>query len=384
MNKNKEKERENKIINDEEDIIINEVENNYSKKYRKDYISINIKKTHLECIFFFIFVLLILFLIVSGLFQKNQQTKKSNISLANIKYKNYINVAYAFDSKYEYITHVSMKSIMLSQNIDTFILFHILVSSKIKDKEKEVIDKVCMQHSNCKISYYYMGERFKEINTVGYITWSTAMYYRLRLPDLLPNKKRVLYLDCDTLIYKDLTKLYNYDISDKYFTGMLEPRDLSYLGLNVKNYINTGVMLFNLEELRKNEISKKMEEFLVKHNFKLLFPVNDSINTVCHEKNGYFPPEFVQWGFCNVHLIDKYISDLQIKINKEEVVKAYKDPYIYHLIGYKYKPWNGIPNYFGTVCIDPIIRFYEMAKKTDYYYEIIEEFKIYREYLINK
>ena len=384
MNKNKEKERENKIINDEEDIIINEVENNYSKKYRKDYISINIKKTHLECIFFFIFVLLILFLIVSGLFQKKQQTKESNISLANIKYKNYINVAYAFDSKYEYITHVSMKSIMLSQNIDTFILFHILVPSKIKDKEKEVIDKVCIQHNNCKISYYYMGERYKEINTVGYITWSTAMYYRLRLPDLLPNEKRVLYLDCDTLIYKDLTKLYNYDISDKYFTGMLEPRDLSYLGLNVKNYINTGVMLFNLEELRKNEISKKMEEFLVKHNFKLLFPVNDSINTVCHEKNGYFPPEFVQWGFCNVHLIDKYINDLQIKINKEEVVKAYKDPYIYHLIGYKYKPWNGIPNYFGTVCIDPIMRFYEMAKKTDYYYEIIEEFKIYREYLINK
>lgn len=384
MNRNKEKEHENTIINDEEDKIINETEIYYSKKFKKDYISLNIKKSHLECIFFFIFVLLILFLIVSGVFQKKEQTKESHISLANINYKNYINVAYAFDSKYEYITHVSMKSIMLSQNYDTYIIFHILVSSNIKDKEKEVIDKICIQHNNCKINYYQMGERFKGINTVGFITWSTAMYYRLRLPDLLPNEKRVLYLDCDTLIYKDLTKIYNYDISDNYFTGMLEPRDLSYLKLNVKNYINTGVMLFNLEELRKDDIPKKIEEFLVEHNFKLLFPVNDAVNTVCHEKNGYFPPHFVQWGFCNVHLIDKYINDLQIKVNKEDVLKAYKDPYIYHLIGYKNKPWNGIPNYYGTVCIDPIVRFYELAKKTDYYYEIIEQFTIYREYLINK
>ena len=37
-----------------------------------------------------------------------------------------------------------------------------------------------------------MGERYKEINTVSYIAWSTAMYYRLRLSDLLPNEKRVI------------------------------------------------------------------------------------------------------------------------------------------------------------------------------------------------
>ena len=222
------------------------------------------------------------------------------------------------------------------------------------------------------------------MNTKGYIQWSTAMFFRLRLPELLPNEKRVLYLDCDTLIYKDLTKLYNYDIEGKHFTGMLEPRDLSYLGKNVKNYINTGVMLFNLEELRNGKVAEKIEKFLIKYNYKLLFPVNDSINVVCHEKNGYFPPEYVQWGFCNVHLVDKYINELQIKLDKDEVLKAYKDPYIYHLIGYKSKPWNGIPNYFGTVCIDPLVRFYQIAKKTEYYYDIIEIFKIHKDYLINQ
>lgn len=382
-NKYKERAKKNTILNEEEEEIITNDNNEekYNDKTNKEYLTIHIKKTNLEYIFFFTFVILILLTIVSN-FSRSKTKVDSDLKVPT-KFKNKINVAYAFDSNYQYITHVSMKSIMLSQNLDTFIIFHILVSSNIKDDEKEVIDKICIQHKNCEIKYFHIGERYKEINTKAYINWSTAMYFRLRLPDLLPKETRILYLDCDTLIYKDLTKIYNYDITGKYFTGMLEPRDLSYLGLNVQNYINTGVMLLNLEELRKDDVSKKIEEFLIKHNYGLLFPVNDSINTVCHQKNGYFPPEYVQWGFCNEHLVDKYIKDLQIKVEKNEVIKSYKDPYIYHLIGYKHKPWNGIPNYFGTVCIDPIVRFYQLAKKTDYYYDIIEKFKIHKEELIN-
>jgi lipopolysaccharide biosynthesis glycosyltransferase len=376
---NKVKDNQNEL-DDEETMNINESAKKSSNK--DDYINLYMKKTHLECIFFFIFIILMLFLIISGLFEKNHDEDIEQ--LGPVKYKNFINVAYAFDTNYHYITHVSMKSIMLSQNRDTFIIFHILVSSTLKNEEKEVIDKICQIHKNCEIKYFQIGERYKEMNTKGYIQWSTAMFFRLRLPELLPNEKRVLYLDCDTLIYKDLAKLYNYNIEGKYFIGMLEPRDLSYLGKNVENYINTGVMLFNLEELRNGKVAEKIEKFLIKYNYKLLFPVNDSVNVVCHEKNGYFPPEYVQWGFCNVHLVDKYIKDLQIKLNKNEVLQAYKDPYIYHLIGYKYKPWNGIPNYFGTVCIDPIVRFYQIAKQTEYYYEIIEYFKIHKDYLINQ
>ena len=372
-----------KITNEEEEVI-NIIDSDkkitINHKNKRDYITFHIKRKNIECIFLFIFITLMLFLILSGFSQK---LNAIDIFSKNIKYRNYINVAYAFDSNYQYITHVSMKSIMFSQNIDTYILFYILVSSNIKREEKEVIDKVCQQHKNCEIKYFEIDERFKDFNTNGYIKWSTAMFYRLRLPDLLPNEKKILYLDCDTLIYKDLTKIYNYDITGKYFTGMLEPRDLSYLGINVKNYINTGVMMLNLEELRLGNVSKKLEEFLTKYNFKLLFPVNDSINTVCHGKNGYFPPDLVQWGFCNVHLADKYINELQIKIDRNEVIKAYKDPYIYHLIT-KNKPWRNIPSIDGIVCFEPMIRFYEMAKKTDYYYDIIEFFKIYKEYLINK
>ena len=209
------------------------------------------KKIKHKCLSIFIFSISVLVLI--WIIHKKTFTQNFGKML---RLKNYINIAYAFDANnYHYIAHVSMKSIMLSQKSNTYIIFHMLVPANIKKEEKEVIDKICQQHKNCEIKYFEMDERYKGLNTKGVTKWSTAMYYRLRLPDLLPNEKKILYLDCDTLIYKDLTELYNYNINGKYFTGMLEPRN------EIKNYINTGVMLFNLEELRLGNIIKKIEEY---------------------------------------------------------------------------------------------------------------------------
>lgn len=311
----------------------------------------------------------IIFLIISILFFIQKKKK--------LKYKTSINVAYAFDQKYLYITHISMKSIMISQKNDTFIIFYILLSSNLPEDKKNIIDLICKDHLNCNINYYYMGEKFKNLNVKGITTWSTEMYYRLILQDLLPNESRILYLDCDTLIYKDLSKIYNYNIDGKYYTGMLEPMDKS-LPIIIDNFINTGVMLINLEELRKGNATKKVEKFLIQNNYKLKFPVNDAINSVFHEKNGYFNPEFVQWGFCNSHFINNYINSLIIKLDKNEVLKAYKDPYIYHLIGYWGKPWKRIPYLEGFACIDPLTRFYEIARKTNYYFQILEKYKIHK------
>ena len=108
-----------KFPNEEEiiNIIDSDKKNTIKQKYYKDYITFHIKRKNIECIFLFIFIILLLFLILNDLFQ-NKLIVNGFFS-ANIKYRNYINVAYAFDSNYHYITHVSMKSIMLSQNVDT-------------------------------------------------------------------------------------------------------------------------------------------------------------------------------------------------------------------------------------------------------------------------
>ena len=106
------------------------------------------------------------------------------------------------------------------------------------------------------------------------------------------------------------------------------------------------------------------------------FFINEPTNIITHHKNGYFTPEYVVIGFCNKKDAYTYYDKSKLTINKKLVVKSYEDPYVLHYIIY-FKPWKEIPNKNGLVCIDSITRFYEIARKTSYYYEILKKFPIY-------
>ena len=58
-----------------------------------------------------------------------------------------------------------MKSIMISQNNDTFINFYILVSNLTR-AQKIVIIRISREHKNCKIKFFDMGNQFKEFHLI--------------------------------------------------------------------------------------------------------------------------------------------------------------------------------------------------------------------------
>ena len=221
---------------------------------------------------------------------------------------NYINVAYAFDNIYYYITHVSMKSLMLNQNINTYIIFHILVSSEIYNEQKEVTDQICKEHKNCKIIYHIMYNEFKEFSVKGVIKRTTAIYYRLLLQNIIRNESKILYLDCDTLIYKDLKEVYNYNIRDFYYVGGYEGKPITKYGNNLSDFINSGVMLINLDKLRNDNIFDKIIEFLKQNNNTLNFLDQDAINVVCNKKLGFFPSHYISFGICDSQLYQNNIK----------------------------------------------------------------------------
>ena len=126
--------------------------------------------------------------------------------------------------------------------------------------------------------------------------------------------------------------------------------------------------------LKKGNISHKLIDYIKKNNNVLKFPVNEPTNLFTHMKNGYFSPKDVVIGFCNINDAFNYYNYSK-NINKTLVVEAYKNPYIYHYI-LLVKPWIGIKFKNNTMCLDPFVRFYEMARKTSYYYEILKIFPI--------
>ena len=158
-------------------------------------------------------IILFIYIIVKLTKNKNIITNNTNTTIldknllntTNNDYLNYINVAYSIDNNYHYLAHISMKSIMLSQYNTTFINFYILYSN-FSAKQKEVINRISLQHKNCKIEFIDMGNQFKDfsIHDDIFAVWSPADFFRILLQDIFPNEKKFLYLDADTLIYKNV------------------------------------------------------------------------------------------------------------------------------------------------------------------------------------
>lgn len=94
---------------------------------------------------------------------------------------------------------------------------------------------------------------FNETNSRTPFSYMSLM--RLLLPDLIPEDK-VLYLDVDTIVQDDLSKLWGLPMGDRWWAAVEE----SYGRWKPfgRYYFNAGVSLFNLDQLRKDNIVPRL------------------------------------------------------------------------------------------------------------------------------
>lgn len=88
-----------------------------------------------------------------------------------------------------------------------------------------------------------------------------AALLKFELPKLLPNCNKILYLDGDILILKDLLELYNEELDDKIACVVIDSGSIYYKHKyvqKVKHYFNSGVMLLNLRKMRSENICETL------------------------------------------------------------------------------------------------------------------------------
>ena len=80
-----------------------------------------------------------------------------------------------------------------------------------------------------------MGNCFLEVFSERF---SHATYYRIISP-IIFDIDRVIYLDGDTFIFKDLNEMYNLNFNDNYVLGILDffSGGVDYLGIKSEKYI---------------------------------------------------------------------------------------------------------------------------------------------------
>ena len=187
----------------------------------------------------------------------------------------------------------------------------------------------------------------------SYIT--TPSYYRLILPDLLPHLEKIIYLDGDILSFVDLKEIYIIDMENLYFRGFL---DILNDPFNRQSdiYICAGVLLINLEELRKDDMVNKIYQF----NKKLYYHDQTIINSVGYPKLGILSAKFGIFNFKNLKTLYRKTKRYRYKYkySKRELKEAYCHPKILHYN--KIKPWKKRNN-------RQLRLWWKYANLTDYY-----------------
>lgn len=94
----------------------------------------------------------------------------------------------------------------------------------------------------------------------GYAHVTKACFYRLLIPKLFPELDRALYVDFDTLCLGNITELYNTDFENNYLLACRGHKHSDYQAkqLGLHYYINSGVLLFNIPLMNKEDYFKQI------------------------------------------------------------------------------------------------------------------------------
>lgn len=197
-------------------------------------------------------------------------------------------------------------------------------------------------YDNCKLTFRLVGNEFDNAFEIRGIT--TPAYYRLLIPEIIPEYDKIIYSDVDVIFRSDLTETFeNTDMTDYCFAGVKSlaqfvPSYKKYyekeIGINPDDIIYSGNLIINSEEIRKKNFVNKFRE-LSKN--KYMFQDMDILNIACQGKIKYLEPDFCFTTFINQLAVEDF-DKLTSIWNKESIEKAFSSG-IVHYNGNK--PWKG-------------------------------------------
>lgn len=219
--------------------------------------------------------------------------------------------------------------------------FHIIESNlneEFKYKIKTIINNYNQEIVFHSISHEYLSD-FK----LGNNNYSSpSVYYRLFVTRLISDISidRVLYLDCDVVVLKDIECLFGIDISDYTVAAVRDVDHPIYEDQAFQisfsyddKYFNSGVLMINLTNWRKYNIEEQLKKFCIKDR-KVYCPDQDALNKVFRGKWLELPP---YWNRFNLVHYEK----IKFK-NKRDLLDYIYNPSLVHYASPTARPWMNL------------------------------------------
>jgi len=181
------------------------------------------------------------------------------------------------------------------------IFIHVLHSSLDED-DLLVIEKTVTSYGGALSSYHISADHDSE-TMVKKTRLPKETYYRLICMDYLPKYvKKVLYLDCDIIVNGSLKALYNTNLTNHMFAAAEDITEVAGKTFNrpvpqraeasnympeTSKYVNAGVLLMNLEYLRKVITTDEIVAMIDELGDLLVYHDQDFINYVFYKYTMY-------------------------------------------------------------------------------------------------
>ena len=244
-----------------------------------------------------------------------------------------IQIAYALDDRFAEMTCVSIASVLANTSSD--VVFHIF-ESRLADIHKKKLSELVDGHPHGECCFYHIDIDDDTYVTAEVTKVTKETYTKTMLPELLVDIDRVIWLDGDTIVEKDIVLLWQVDLGDA-LVGMvpdysMEPKDEKKVILGMEDssyYYNTGIILMNLPRLREIYLSGIVAENVIRLHKQVLnvglnwYAEQDVLNFALRGKIKTLPMRFNSYFWISLLLGESL----------EECVEVYLNPVIVHFIG---------------------------------------------------
>ena len=276
-----------------------------------------------------------------------------------------INIGFTLDKNYVLETMITVTSIMVTQSKTTKIIFHFGVTSNFSTLNMIKIYELRKRLNNLtEFNFYYLKDSVAKMKNFHYK--GPACPGKFELPmHLSKDIERLIIFDAgDLLVLRDLTELYNYNMSQYWVLGTLEPTIItSFMKVryNMTKYVNIGSILLNIKKLKEHNFWSK---YTKNRNLKIVGAPDQTLFNILipDDKKNYLPFKF--GGFTlfrndynyDHHKFDYYDFKSWFKSNlttslpdnpkseKGIIVNLYNPLFIHQFVG-KWKEGRGLSIY---------------------------------------
>lgn len=254
-----------------------------------------------------------------------------------------IPVVFATDENYLFYMCISITSMAQNAKKDTFYQIYVLVDSSFEDSA-HLLSKVMQKYSNIHIETICVSESMFRNTKIHNKHVTKATFYRLALCELIKEDK-CIYLDGDTIVTEDLEKLYNVELGPNYLAGCRdiwidflsadeqEERRMKTGISSLNQYINAGVLIFNLQQIKADRMNVKFIEEM-EHDYP--HEDQDILNVCCYGKILRLP---AKWNLFTVFMGN--INQMkQAGIDEPVLIDYMKKSGIIHYATSASRPWE--------------------------------------------